>query len=1494
MARGKQAQVREHRRLLKLYQAQQAIINDDINQLQDIITNGDLVNARDKPHGRTVIHIAAATGAMQCLQYLLELPGVDLSVVDAENGWTALHRAIYFCQIEAAVLLLKHKAPSYNTFDHNGFSPVALLTPDLDGLAGLPTSASLRNRGRVDESVTFSRAAASSEWRDLAKAMDRSEQAACKQKQQPIELARQVYAWGSNINFALGFSDGDSRRKPQHLAAFDGADVQATATAKFHTLFLLANGTVYACGHGRCGRLGTNKSGATSLSPHRVLLPDSRFVTMAAGRDHSLFVNAKGQVFACGNNQHGQLGLPDVGEAFQPVMLRTLKGKAVKHVAASNVHSVFLTNNALYSCGLSKGQLGHSNQQRDQAIAIVKEMAGSATLANSVTQLDASESMTAALLDTGVIHLWHNGRDRTISCPAESVLVGARSSFVQVVVGKHESLIGLSSTGAVWVFNGSLLLRVILDYPRSLSATSIAFGIQETVHYTLLLTDRFSSQTFEAKFTLRQLEQQTRVPAQSIPLLFQSTQVQCDPGAHHFLVTRRPQRVALQGHYAVCQPTTLDTGGIVPPDDPVLDVTRRLWGFCNAWLCAPEAELRSVSAKAEVAIRTTTMPLPQGLPADNVRFDLLLQTAPRLPSSETMVALPTSTATDSAYQVRLAAETTPASSVESTRDASTAADLDVTAAHAIVLIHRAPGIMAQWHCQHQDRDKTFSGPWHVQLPGLETASLRLCLEYVYTGRVDLRSFDSDAKMAVLKAAVFLRVLPLIIGLQADTFAFAAIIPDLKEQAVSLGYGDEADFPSTALELKSLALVELHPTQLLGSPRDGEVGASLLAASTDILLVVSGTELPCHSAIICQHSPVLGAWFDRTWQHQDASKRQLKLHLPVDVPLHSVQRLLTFAYAGRLTLSKVPFDELLDLLVLSAFYLVHSLATLTCQALAARLDLSNVAILLNYACFYTQTPLLHAAAHFACRNLEVLLCSKSLIALPSEAYAAMRDVLVRHLPVRTLAWPSIGTPAWLLSEHAASYQALDTKTPPHSPDSWAQDDRVRKSRRPVAASPDSAVEVDYVLTMTSMGFDAVASQRLLNRYGHSELGIRRATEVLMTHPDFDPQKPIQAQVAPLPTATTPSKKKNKRKKSKPPAKNLTSSFEHVSSSSVPSLEAMAASPELSASAESKLSSKERRKLRRQQEAQEASRQSVPSATIDVAAVAEFVPSSQLSTSLASTSPSAPPTKTQVKSTTTPSRTRPPQASSATAAVPVALGVQAVLRAPPSEPVPTMTPGGVPLSLAASRGVVPMMAEWTDPAMLPKRTFKPLAKPLSQRQRKAKERQEQADREARQAAEAATLAMDSIEQQQAREPNAQPAWGATAPVPQAASSGSQRTASLSLKDLELEARRLSQQERSFTARLQSSRTTPPPSLLGSSTSPKQGSWASPSKAVSMRGLVADMQRSQQQAARAQQRRKAKTVTAIQIEEGVLQALHELYATHDRSDEWIVIERRVPDEL
>ena len=325
--------------------------------------------------------------------------------------------------------------------------------------------------------------------------------------------------------------------------------------------------------------------------------------------------------------------------------------------------------------------------------------------------------------------------------------------------------------------------------------------------------------------------------------------------------------------------------------NPMLDVSCRLWQTCTAWLAEQAHPGRTPQAKAEVTIRSTSMPFPAGLPADNARLDVMLRTSTQVVSPPGLTIDAQPSAPD---------------------DHPLIDDLDVTAAHAVVLVQRAPGFVAQAQVQHQQQPLPI-GAWHVRLPGIETGSLRRCLEYIYTQKVTTVDLNIQDKLATHRAAVYLHLPGLVVQFRSHVAGFDALKLALWDDAVALGYTSADQSHSVDGSL------ELHPTRLLGtrhmSPAVVEHAAALLKASSDAMLVVAGTELPCHSVVLCQYSPVFGAWFDRAWQPKQWV-RCLKLSLPADVPLHSVQRMLAFAYSGRLDLGTVPMDELLDLLGMS--------------------------------------------------------------------------------------------------------------------------------------------------------------------------------------------------------------------------------------------------------------------------------------------------------------------------------------------------------------------------------------------------------------------------------------------------------------------------------------------------------------------------------------------------------------------------------------------------
>jgi alpha-tubulin suppressor-like RCC1 family protein len=97
--------------------------------------------------------------------------------------------------------------------------------------------------------------------------------------------------------------------QPTAVPAMSSAVCSAVSARHHHTLVLCAStGHVYACGRGDWGRLG-NGTEEHQHTPELVeALVGIRVCGVAAGRDHSLFLDDDGRVFSCGATANGRLG----------------------------------------------------------------------------------------------------------------------------------------------------------------------------------------------------------------------------------------------------------------------------------------------------------------------------------------------------------------------------------------------------------------------------------------------------------------------------------------------------------------------------------------------------------------------------------------------------------------------------------------------------------------------------------------------------------------------------------------------------------------------------------------------------------------------------------------------------------------------------------------------------------------------------------------------------------------------------------------------------------------------------------------------------------------------------------------------------------------------------------------------------------------------------------------------------------------------------------
>lgn len=326
--------------------------------------------------GRTSLHMATVCGKLDVVEWLLKEKKVDINAVDRESKWTALHKAIFYGQIAIARLLIQNSA---------------LLSPlDNEGLQALELF--LRDR---PNSLVYSH-----------------------------EDSNEVFLWGENANSTLGHSSEQRRLIPTPVDTFrrQNLNIKQVLLRKYHTVFLTQCGCVYTCGHGQGGRLGLGNE-CTYLIPQRVeSLKSEKCIQIAASINHTVILTEKGTIYSFGLNNHQQLAqFPSPSKCLTPklISIKTLKGQKPKGICVSQYHTVFYTQDALFSVGFNGGQLGFPKTDRYQVQLRPAPLFEQIIHSNRdkrvlIDQVNSSDAATVCLTNSGDIFVLHEFQCRKI------------------------------------------------------------------------------------------------------------------------------------------------------------------------------------------------------------------------------------------------------------------------------------------------------------------------------------------------------------------------------------------------------------------------------------------------------------------------------------------------------------------------------------------------------------------------------------------------------------------------------------------------------------------------------------------------------------------------------------------------------------------------------------------------------------------------------------------------------------------------------------------------------------------------------------------------------------------------------------------------------------------------------------------------------------------------------------------------------------------------
>ena len=171
-----------------------------------------------------------------------------------------------------------------------------------------------------------------------------------------------VWACGQNNVGQLGTGDYNDQTRFSRCKDSDGNyinDAVDVAAGDNHSLVLRSNGTVWATGGNYNGQLGIgtndNKPSFVKIASD-VMLPSGTYHTIACGANHSAIIGTDGQLYTCGLNTYGWLGISSTNPS--PYFSKTNLGNAVSVACGSQHTAAINSSGTLYTCGYNKnGQL---------------------------------------------------------------------------------------------------------------------------------------------------------------------------------------------------------------------------------------------------------------------------------------------------------------------------------------------------------------------------------------------------------------------------------------------------------------------------------------------------------------------------------------------------------------------------------------------------------------------------------------------------------------------------------------------------------------------------------------------------------------------------------------------------------------------------------------------------------------------------------------------------------------------------------------------------------------------------------------------------------------------------------------------------------------------------------------------------------------------------------------------------------------------------------
>lgn len=168
----------------------------------------------------------------------------------------------------------------------------------------------------------------------------------------------ELYVYGSNFYGQLGLGDNKNRDNFEKVVYDFQNCVKNVYCGRYYTIVENEKNELYACGSNSYGQLGLNdKKDRNIFTKIKHGFSDIKYIS--CGNDHTVIQNGKNEIFACGSNENGQIGFGKNKDCYKFHKIKYDFGDIIK-ISCGVYHTVIQNaNNKLYVSGYNwNGQLG--------------------------------------------------------------------------------------------------------------------------------------------------------------------------------------------------------------------------------------------------------------------------------------------------------------------------------------------------------------------------------------------------------------------------------------------------------------------------------------------------------------------------------------------------------------------------------------------------------------------------------------------------------------------------------------------------------------------------------------------------------------------------------------------------------------------------------------------------------------------------------------------------------------------------------------------------------------------------------------------------------------------------------------------------------------------------------------------------------------------------------------------------------------------------------